>query len=283
MPFLALLLLLLAGPAWADSGMLMSGVANRQMPLDGLQAPTACYSERRLRTAYVANKGINIVRASDSTTTDIGFDAYGYPNKSAETTFCNATTCKLVTLYDQCGTNNLTQATDANRYTRQAGPGVWNASQATATTQTHAGSTNITPATGLVTLSAVAKRTAAVTGCPLLRENAAAGNRMSTAAGSSGAWTLVGGSSGNFNATATELAWHAAQGVINGASSVLRIDSTETAGTATGSTTAGLPGIQGAVAPTACTQVEGIIWDNYAMPADVRAYIAAGQRTFWGF
>jgi hypothetical protein len=282
MPILALLLLLLAGHAWADSGMLMAGVANRQMPLDGLQAPTACYSERRLLTAYVANKGINIVRASDSTTTDIGFDASGFPNKAAETTFCNATTCKLVTMYDQCGSINLTQATDANRYTRSTGPSSnFNSSSAAAATQTHVGGSNITPATGVVSLSAVAQRSVSTSPCGWMRENAGA-NRLQATGSFADGWSELGGTSGTVTSAATDAVWHSGVGVINGASSLLNIDGVETTGTATGNTVAGAPAFLGA-ASTTCKQVESIIWDNVALTAAQRSYVVSGQRRSWGF
>lgn len=273
-------LMLLSGPAWADSGMLLAGVANRQMPLDALTVPTACYSERRLRTAYTANKGVNIVRASDSTTSDIGFTPAGYPDKASETTFCNATTCKLVTIYDQCGSNNLTQATDANRFVRVAGPGSFNANQATAAVQTHVGGSNITPATGLASLSMVANRSSG-TGVCALRENGV-NNRLQVTSAAANSWTLQGGTSGAINRTASDNAWHAGVGVINGASAVLSIDTAEGTGTATGNTTAGAPSLSGSNTTT-CNFLESVIWDNVALSAGERTYIAKSQRAAWGF
>jgi hypothetical protein len=278
------LLLLLAWPhlAAADSGMLMGGVANRQMPIDVLPTPTACYSERRLRTGYVANKGINVVRASDSATADIGFDAFGFPDKAAETAFCNATTCKLVTMYDQCGSNNLTQATDANRYTRSTGPsGNFNSSSATASTQTHVGASNITPATGVVSLTAVAQRSVSTNGCGWIRENAGA-NRLQATGSFVDGWSELGGTSGTVTSAATDTVWHSGVGVINGASSVLSIDGVETTGTATGNTVAGAPAFLGA-ASTTCKQVEAVVWDNVALTAAQRNYIISSQRRSWGF
>jgi hypothetical protein len=286
--FLLPLALLAAPPAEADSGWLLNGISNRQMPLDAIAtAPTACFSERRLRTAYATNKGINIVRASDSTTSDIGFTPAGYPDKATETTFCNATTCKLVTIYDQCGSRNLTQATDANRYVRAAGPGTWNASQATAATQTHAAGSTITPATGLASFSVVANRSVGTGACGWARENGA-GNRLTATGASANNWALVGGTSGSFSrANLTDGSWWPGYAVLNGASSVLGLINTagnaqETTGTATGSTTAAAPDIIG-MASTTCNEVEEIMWDNYGITAGERLFLGRNQRVSWGF
>lgn len=276
----ALLLHLSAGSALADSGMLLAGVANRQMPLDAVSALTACYSGRRLRTAYTANKGVNIVRASDSATSDVGFTPLGLPDTATETAFCNATTCKLVTLYDQCGSNNLTQGTDANRFTRQAGPGGFRASQSTANTQTHVGGSNITPATGVVSLAAIANRSAGTGACQWMRENGA-NNRMQAGAAQANRNSII--NTGSILAVATDNAWFASAGVINGASSVLSVGGqADQAGTVTGNTTAAAPALAGA-ASTTCNFFESIVGDAAAWTAGQRSYYINGARTFGGF
>jgi len=90
----------------------------RPYPLDNQPPVTAAYSLRRLLGTYTANKAVNISRASDSATTDIGFTTAGDFDVTTATTFCAATTCSVVTWYDQ-GANgvNVTQATPANRPT----------------------------------------------------------------------------------------------------------------------------------------------------------------------
>jgi hypothetical protein len=69
----------------------------------------AAYSTRQLRLAQT--DCMTIRRASDSTTTTIGFDASGNINESAITTFCTGTTCTVSSWIDQSGNgNNATQA-----------------------------------------------------------------------------------------------------------------------------------------------------------------------------
>jgi len=64
----------------------------------------AAYSTRQLRNA--ATDCMVIRRASDSTTTTIGFDGSGNIDESAITTFCTGTTCTVVTWKDQSGNGN---------------------------------------------------------------------------------------------------------------------------------------------------------------------------------
>jgi len=69
----------------------------------------AAYSTRQLRLAQT--DCMTIRRASDSTTTTIGFDGSGNINESAITTFCTGTTCAVSSWIDQSGNgNNATQA-----------------------------------------------------------------------------------------------------------------------------------------------------------------------------
>lgn len=85
--------------------------------LDSVNAGTATFAgsfSHLLRTAYGGN-AIQIERASDSTLTNVGFNANGTVNQSTISTFCSGTTCNVMTLYDQSGSNhNATQATFAN-------------------------------------------------------------------------------------------------------------------------------------------------------------------------
>jgi len=64
----------------------------------------AAYSTRQLRNA--ATDCMVIRRASDSTTTTIGFDGSGNIDEAAITTFCTGTTCTVVTWKDQSGNGN---------------------------------------------------------------------------------------------------------------------------------------------------------------------------------
>lgn len=80
----------------------------------------AAYSVRQLKRANT--ECMVIRRASDGTTTTIGFDGSGNIDESAINTFCSGTTCTLQTWKDQSGNgNDATQATAANQPTIYTG------------------------------------------------------------------------------------------------------------------------------------------------------------------
>jgi len=259
------------------------GTVEGNFPLDGFATqPANCYSERRLRSAYATDKGINIIRASDSAVLDIGFSS-GMPNTAAEATHCAATTCKTVTLYDQCGSNNLTQATDANRFTRQAGPGSFRASQATAGAQTMAGGSNITPATGVMSFATVMNRALGTGQCRLQLNGA---NQIWRArSGLADTWQLSGGTSGLLNTASAfpDGTWHAAAGNFADSAANILVNSTQAnGGNTVSNTTAGAPGLNGANTTT-CNFLEAIIWDNYILTLVERTYLNNTARIAWGF
>lgn len=85
--------------------------------LDTTPQPLGAYSLRQISSAYVANKAVQVTRASDSTTTDIGFDGSGNFDTTALNTFCTGTTGYISKWYDQSGHgNDLIQAAQANMY-----------------------------------------------------------------------------------------------------------------------------------------------------------------------
>lgn len=138
-----------------------------------------------------------------------------------------------------------------------------------------------TPATGVVSLEGVAMRDNVAHTGPLITENAAAGNRFQTA-NSANTWTLAGGSSGTFNLTVSNSVAHAFNAVINGASSVVNVDGTETTGTATGSTTAGnIIGFTGAALQNTTYGELGVI-DNVANSGTVRTNLCHNAFVYWG-
>ena len=80
----------------------------------------AAYSVRQLKRDNT--ECMVIRRASDSTTTTIGFDASGNINEAAITTFCTGTTCSVQTWIDQSGNgNDATAAAPANEPTIYTG------------------------------------------------------------------------------------------------------------------------------------------------------------------
>ena len=83
--------------------------------LDSYGGAAAAYSVRRLSSAYTGPL-IEVERASDSTTQDIGYDANGDLDTTALTTFCSGTTCTVRTWYDQSSNgNDAVQTTQANQ------------------------------------------------------------------------------------------------------------------------------------------------------------------------
>lgn len=235
-------------------------------PLDPLVMPTAAYSFRQLLTSYKANKAINVVRASDSATLDIGFAPNGDPDIGTLTAFLSGTTGKLVTIYDQAGTRDLTQATDANRppIILNAINGYWPCFQVTAGTMSVVASSNITPATGLMSFCLVYNKLSG-TGTSRFLFNGD-NNSFRGVSGSANAWQLSGGTSGALNIGATDAAWHVSSGTMAAASTTLRTDTLGATGTVTGNTTAGAISFIGA-ASTVCNFFEGVIWDNITLEA----------------
>lgn len=282
-------LLLIAAALWgiatvaaAQDISIVRGTSATSYTLDGVGTTTGVYSLKRALTAYSTNKLINIRRASDSTTTDIGRTATGALDVATASTFCNATTCFIATWYDQSGGGrDLVQATAGSQPALIFNClGTLPCIRTTAATHSMAVAGNVTPATGLMSFSNTAVRTAGSAAC-FFRANGAASNSISQNT-VSGTWALVGGTSGTITASASEGSWHVMSDVLNGGSSVVSIDNVETTGTATGSTTAGLPAMFGG-ASTTCNQMELVFWDNYALTAAQRTYLSASARAWWGF
>ena len=150
----------------------------------------------------------------------------------------------------------------------------------TASTQQVVTVAPLTPATGVVSLSVVAKRSGGTGPCTWIRFNGA-GNRLSATSAVANGWNTF-ATSGLTTTAATDGVWHAGQGVNNGASSVIRIDATETTGTTGAATlTAGTMGTLGGTSAT-CDVAEAIVWDAVANDAATRAFLAGNQKSFWG-
>lgn len=82
--------------------------------LDEYSGAAAAYSLRKLRTAYTGS-AIEVRRASDNTTQDIGF-VNNELDTSTLATFCSGTDGFVTTWYDQSGNgNDATQTTAANQ------------------------------------------------------------------------------------------------------------------------------------------------------------------------
>lgn len=72
------------------------------------------YSTRKLLTAY-AGSAVQVLRTTDSTTQNIGFDGSGNLDSAALNTFCTGATCGVSIWYDQIGTANCSAGAAINQ------------------------------------------------------------------------------------------------------------------------------------------------------------------------
>jgi hypothetical protein len=137
---------------------------------------------------------------------------------------------------------------------------------------------NLTPV-GSMTLNAVGNRAAGTGLCQFVR-GPGSGNRLDTMTGTANTWRAT--ATAAITSTAgTDAAWHSGTAVINGASSVLRVDGTEVTGTLTLVLTAAAVAIQGADTTT-CRQSEMVLWNNYSLTPAERTALQTTQKNFWG-
>jgi|SRR5215475_151917 len=101
---------------WPGPGKAGAGAAACTYPVDSLtSAPTGIFSMRKVRSAYAGN-ALQVRRASDNATQNIGFSGGCNLDTASMLTFCAATNCFVATWYDQSGNaRNFTQATAANQ------------------------------------------------------------------------------------------------------------------------------------------------------------------------
>ena len=283
MRWIVALFLLLAPPAFAQ-------------PIGGVQSQTyaglgdlgmtvtdywSCdYAVSATKAASGTLKLCNIRRASDNATTDILALPNGLANIAAATTFCNATTCFVAKAYGQVGTiGDCSQATAANQ------PQVIFSAQGSLMGVRAANSTTIlltcpsfTPPQAANTMASVAIRNAGTQAANLAQENGSSvNNRLRFSVGAS-LVDLVGGSSGSFTGAATDNVTHSIIGVMNGASSVLTVDGSDTTGTATGNTTAGASTLWGANSATTVTHFETMIFATTVLSGAQRQSVCHNQR-----
>ena len=88
-------------------------------PLDLVPGAIAAYSFRKLRSAY-AGKAVQVRRSSDNALQDIGFSGNKF-DAAGFAAFIGGGSGFVVTWYDQVGSANATQATEANQPTLVTG------------------------------------------------------------------------------------------------------------------------------------------------------------------
>ena len=262
-------------------------------PGDIVSGAVGFYSCQAYSEAKVGTKAYRIVRASDSTQTDINSLPNGHCDTSTPATFCASTTCKFVTWYDQTGALacaggtacDVTQSTSASQ-------SAWTASAlngfpcATSTSSNHGWvSTNALALAQPFTFSSVSERTTAFTTI----ERIIASNTTGISYNYRGFTNTIGLTAGStVSATASDSAFHAGIGMTNNASSVVLIDGTPTTGTTGTSTMSGSLSIGDSSAADAPLQgifCEAGIWPS-AMTTGAgsqSALLNANMHSRWGF
>lgn len=256
-------------------------------PLDGFTTPTGAYGFRKLRSAY-AGPAIRIRRTIDNAELDINFLGFtsftGAPwDEAAAVAHCAATSCFVVTWYDQSGNaRHITQATAANQPQL-----IFNCNgnlpcmRTAVATQLLATAATYTPASAVASVSAVVNRRVSAGGCQWVRNGSGSFSRLVALSATANTAQLA-GSSGNIVATAADAAWYAGAAVIAGAASSLNVNGVTNTGTVIGSTLAGNIGITGG-SGTTCDFAEGIYWDSYQLTPAEGAVLIANQRAWGGF
>ena len=215
------------------------GPAGGTPPLDGLTTPAAAYSLRKLRTAY-AGSAVRIRRASDNAEINVGFLGFvpglGAPlDVAAANAHCAATTCFVVTWYDQSG-----NARDGTRAAAQQPSFIFNCNGTLPCLRSSSsgqllGAPNSAVALP-VTLNGVAIRNSGAGTC-VFPQHYEANNSLGS--GPANQWVTY--SSGGVPAAAADAAWHSAVGILNNGANAtsLRVDGgSDVTGTVTVSTTA---------------------------------------------
>jgi len=253
--------------------------------LDGgiVSAPAAAgYSFRLLRQAYLGTgAAVRLRRASDNAESDIGFSGNGDFDTASATAFCNATSCFVKTWYDQSGNaRHATQATAANQPAL-----VFNCIAtlpcARATSPQVLVTANLTWASVITSMSVVANRSVGTTQqCEWTKRS----GTNSVTANTANTWYVSDLTTNTIVLAATDAAWHAAVGLVNGAGSLIRVDGAESATAGiTGTSTVRELALAAAAVGATCLQTEAILWDGYALTATERANLTANQRAYWGF
>jgi hypothetical protein len=232
--------------AFGQSNIIGSGIwgdvkprASYQGPGDVVSGAVAFYSCRAYSAAKAGTKAYRIVRASDSTQTDVNSSASGLCDTTTPATFCASTTCKYVTWYDQSGANacggsacDATQSSSSKQaaWTSAALNGWPCAAGASSTSTIEYAAVNAITQAQPLSYIAVTERTGSFT--TVNRVIADSGGTQGRLGFQSSANTAVTTGGTALNATAADSAFHALQGLLNGASSALVVDGSATTGNA---------------------------------------------------
>jgi hypothetical protein len=280
---------------------------------------SAWYGVRAYSAAVAATgtqKAVDLRRVSDNATctaliaTDGTLDlTIGRPcngNTQTVTAWVGASTARVSKMYDQTNGNacgaascDVVQATAGNQpQLLLTGCGGGSAllpclsSTGTTAPQALVAANNFTPAGTAVSLVAIATQHHITDSpqAPLMKASGGAGGTglINSICGPSTTNNLcVGGSGSTHNQSATDDVFHAVLGVINGASSVMNVDGTETTFSMTMGSTASAPiaasNATAAGSDAASTKFgEGGFQDNVAWSSGTRTALCHNMRIYWG-
>jgi len=281
--------------AWTAQGVVVSYTG----PGD-IVAFSSWYGLRAYSGTYAAGVGklINIRNTATNETCDVpslttgGFGLVsgcsGSSSGDTVAVFCalSSGTCTVTEAYDQVGTNHVSQSTAANQpaLTASCLGSFYCIAPAASTNAALLGAGNVTPATGVVALAGVAQRTSGTNPAVIISENgvsAGSGFNQLSQNSSANNWRLSNNTT-SLVFSATDSKWHAANGNINGASTVANLDGTETTGSVTGVTVAGATRFaRGATSTTNQVEEAGYL-DNSTFSSGNRTSLCQNEQAYYG-
>ncbi len=193
----------------------------------------AWYGLRAYSTATRGTKSVQVCNVSDVVCSDLSTD--GTTGDLVVTTIggsnCAVVTCTVKTLYDKVGTNDLTQATIANRpvFTQNSLGTSWGMAFTAASSEQLVGP-NLSPQAQQYYFYVVANWNGAANAGIWAADSGGFAGAIAEFETAGPNFAIFAGST--LTASATANAWHAVQSLFNGASSVISVDNTETTGAA---------------------------------------------------
>lgn len=257
-----------------------SGSSSYSGPGNIASGAIAWWGLRAYNVAYAtgSDPAADILRASDSATTTINILSNGNFDTATAVSFCASTTCTVTKLYDQTGNGNNTTAVAAPVALTFNCIGSLPCMNFNGTSHFLAspGGSNIPQPW---TISAVAERTGAFTSFGSIYGDTSNEQLMFTT--SPNTVSVFGGVL--LPGAATDSAFHALQGIANGASSNLYIDGTANSGSAgTNAFVATGATIGNGFNTLTGNMTEVGIWPS-AFSTSTATNLSSNQHTYWGF
>lgn len=257
------------------------GAAGGPFILNLLGVPAgAAFGVRKLNGAYTG-AALNVRRSSDNATLDIGFLPNGSLNASAFSGFISGGSGFVTKWYDQSGNGR-----DASQSTAASQPQLVLSAIGGRPALQFSGAqylltSSFASSTSAQTINAVAERSANFTTAQWLLTSGGFKNSFGWTTSTN---TLVLSGTSNVNATASDNAFHSLTGVINGASSVIQVDGTQTGVSVSGSASSGVISIGASNTgggPLSGDVAEVFDWSSALSAAQIAA-VHSSQSTYYG-